>query len=220
MARNFLNTCPDCHVVHECVASDGKCKECQGTGYKGFSQGVAFEIFSPPENQLCETCHGSGICQTCKGKGVLEEDSFFEQSSSYRQEERYIEKSNNDYDTDTITSSNTYSGGYSGGGYYSTDHNNKDSATVLWSILILYFTPGLFTGLAMKDFPGFAKIVPGIFWPILFIFGCIEQGLISTFGFRPTSASACYAAGIKGLIVGGIIVAVLWIFKSSSSSSK
>ena len=65
-------SCPDCDVVHDWVASNGKCKKCHGTGYKGFSDGVMFDAFSPPENQICENCGGSGICQTCHGEGIVE----------------------------------------------------------------------------------------------------------------------------------------------------
>ncbi|MFZ1322895.1 MAG: hypothetical protein WAT71_15165 [Ignavibacteria bacterium] len=58
------NTCQDCDFP-----GNGKCSECNGTGYEGILDAIGDALTG--QDQSCETCKGTGKCQTCEGKGYI-----------------------------------------------------------------------------------------------------------------------------------------------------
>jgi hypothetical protein len=61
--------CPDCYGSSDEIesASDGKCRECHGTGKDPGLTGREIE----GEEANCWSCRGTGMCQTCGGTGEL-----------------------------------------------------------------------------------------------------------------------------------------------------
>ena len=201
-----LNTCPDCDVVNDWIASNGKCKKCQGTGYKGFGDGVMFEIFSPPENQFCENCGGSGICPTCHGEGILKSGDFFGSQHSHpdREERTYSRSDEGDtVSSVTVEDNNTYSGG--GGGWsssFSTTPVGEDNSKLF--MFIWYIVPGIILFLMLlKDGEGLDSFLVAVIWPIAFVIS-VPVTLTGS-----NSMTGMCIFGVITIIIAGIISIII-----------
>lgn len=215
-------SCPDCDVMGEWFASNGKCSVCHGTGYRG-DAAVVFEVFSPEENQICQNCHGSGKCPTCHGEGVVEgrvdrrNESNNHRKSESSHKKRRTTETKSSYSSGYSSNSSGYSskGGGQSYGYNAVPkvgESNRKSFMFIWYVLtaVALSLVGIVQVVMAGEsvFEIFAVLFISVLWPIILAIAALAALL------GVESAIKTFSIGIPLAVGTGVISAIIYSIRN------